>query len=107
MDQDTLRRIQHVLNQLLQSGSARVGFLLNANGRLIAHVGSSPGFHPQARFTDPGNEDPGENVFMTGIDDAYIVGAVFSDPVTMEHVREAVSEVREPLSKLLAPYMRG
>lgn len=106
MDQETLRRLQQVLHGLIHSGVARVGFLLNQNGRLIAHVGESPSFHPQARFEPLPDDDEGENVYMTGLDDTWIIGAVFCDPVTMETVRDAVEASRPQLRRVLQPYLQ-
>ena len=108
MDQETLRRVQHVLQGLIQSGVARVGFLLNQNGRLVAHVGQTPTFHPQARFADlKDDDDDGENVYMTGLEDIYIIGVVFAEPITMEAVRDAVEAARPQLMRVLSPYLRS
>lgn len=106
MDQETLRRVQQVLHGLIQSGVARVGFLLNQNGRLIAHVGQSAAFHPQARFAPLTEDESGENAYMTGVDDAFILGVVFADPVTMEAVRDAVEAARPQLRRVLQPYLQ-
>ena len=107
MDQESLRRVQQVLQGLTQTGAARVGFLLNQNGRLVAFSGTTPAFHPQARFAELPDEDEGENVYMTGIGETFIIGAVFVDPVTMETVREAVEASRPQLERVLAPWLES
>ncbi len=106
MDQETLQQIHQYLSKLLESGVARVGFILNNNGRLLAHVGTSAAFHPQARFPELSVNEEGENVYLTGIHDHFIVGAVFHERVVMEDVRDALEELRPPLEHLLAPYAR-
>lgn len=107
MDQESLLRVQQVLHGLTQTGAARVGFLLNQNGRLVAYSGTSPAFHPQARFAELEDEDEGENVYMTGLGDAFIVGVVFVDPVTMETARDAVEASRPQLERVLAPWLKA
>ena len=106
MDQETLQHVHHHLSRLIESGVARVGFILNNNGRLLAHVGSSAAFHPQARFPEMTATEEGENVYLTGVHDHFIVGAVFHEHVVMEDVRDAIEELRPPLEHLLAPYAR-
>ncbi len=105
MDQDTLRRIQQVLQSIIEDGFARVAFLLNHNGRLIAHVGQAHCFHPQARFAEPVEGEEGENVYLTGVEERFVLGAVFSEDVPMELIRERVESIRPTLETVLAPYI--
>jgi len=105
MDQETLRQVHNILHSIIRQGMGRVGFMLNQNGRLIAHVGSSPSFHPQARFSEMTEGEEGENVYMSGIEDRYIVGVVFGELVTMETVRDAVEAARPQLTQVLSPYL--
>ncbi|MDX9723432.1 MAG: hypothetical protein RBU37_21975 [Myxococcota bacterium] len=105
MDQETLRRVHHVLHSLINDGIARVAFLLNQNGRLLAHVGASPAFHPQARFPEMTEAEQGESVFMTGLDDRFIVGLVFADSIAMERIRDLLEAARPQLFQALAPYL--
>ncbi len=106
MDQQTLQHVHQHLSRLLENGVARVGFILNNNGRLLAHVGSSLAFHPQARFPELGANEEGENVYLTGVHDHFIVGAVFHEDVVMEDVRDAIEALRPHLEHLLTPYAR-
>jgi len=105
MDQETLRRVHHVLHTLINDGIARVAFLLNQNGRLVAHVGASLSFHPQARFPTMSEGEEGENVYMTGIEDRFVLGVVFAEAVTMETVRDLVEVARPQLVQTLQPYL--
>lgn len=107
MDQETLRRIQGTLQALIADHRLRVGFLLNQHGQLIAHAGSAPSFHPAGKFPEvrADESESGENVYMTGIEDRFVVGTVFNEEVSIDTVREAIAPYYQQLRTLLAPYL--
>lgn len=107
MDQDTLRQSQQVLTSMITDRRLRVGFLLDQHGRLITHSGTAPSFHPQGQFPAeaPGDKAGGENVYMTGIDEAFILGAIFDEESNIDSIREIVEPHRNRLKDILALYI--
>jgi hypothetical protein len=108
MDQETLRRVQGALQGLVGDQRLRVGFLLNQYGQLIAHAGAAPSFHPSGKFAEGrADEEGGENVYMTGIEDKFVVGAVFDEEVAIDTVREVIAPYYQQLCAALTPYLGG
>jgi hypothetical protein len=108
MDQDTLRRVQGALHGLVADQRLRVSFLLNQYGQLVAHAGAAPSFQHNGKFAEVRADDEGgENVYMTGIDDKFVVGTVFNEEVSVDTVRELIAPYYQQLKTALAPYLEG
>ena len=108
MDQETLRRSQQLLQSLISDQHFRVGFLLDQHGRLITHVGDAASFSPQGKFTEvvDGKKEGGENVYMIGVEERFVLGVVFDEGINIEKVREVVEPHRGQFKTLLAPYFK-
>ncbi|MCA9562613.1 MAG: hypothetical protein KC561_03945 [Myxococcales bacterium] len=83
-----------------------VAFLIDNDGRLLAHAGSSPAFDPNvgfdSRVADPSMTEPDTSLYLTSITDGVYLGVLFPAGVPIEQVRAEIKSRESSVASSLS-----